>query len=163
MQEPTLRAFFDNTKGLARGTGFLARFLVAWPESTMGTRMFTPPPDGWPALAAFDNRLTAILDRPAPVDDDGILTPAMLTLSPEAEALWIAFHDQIEAMLGRVPLYDLRDVGGGRQTWCAWRRCTTSSPEKSGPLTRNVLNQQSDRDLALAGSQAVSGGAGDAC
>lgn len=112
VQEPTLRAFFDNTKGLARGTGFLARFLVAWPESTMGTRMFTSPPDGWPALAAFNNRLTGILDRPAPVDDDGVLTPAMLTLSPDAKQAWIAFHDQIEAMLGTGgELYDLRDVG----------------------------------------------------
>jgi putative DNA primase/helicase len=112
VQEPTLRAFFDNTKGLARGTGFLARFLVAWPESTMGTRMFTPPPDGWPALAAFNNRLTAILDRQAPVDEDGILTPAMLTLSPEAKLLWIAFHDQIEGLLATgSELYDLRDVG----------------------------------------------------
>ncbi len=112
VQEPTLRAFFDNTKGLARGTGFLARFMVAWPESTMGTRMFTPPPDGWPALAAFNNRLTAILDRQAPVDADGILTPAMLTLSPEAKTLWIAFHDEIEGLLGTGgELYDLRDVG----------------------------------------------------
>jgi putative DNA primase/helicase len=112
VQEPTLRAFFDNTKGLARGTGFLARFLVAWPESTMGTRMFTAPPEGWPAMAAFNNRLTSILDRTAPVDDDGVLTPAMLDLSPEAKQVWIAFHDQIETMLATGgELYDLRDVG----------------------------------------------------
>ena len=112
VQEPTLRAFFANTKGLARGTGFLARFLVAWPESTMGTRMFTEPPDGWLALAAFNNRLTVILDRQAPVDEDGKLTPAMLTLSPDAKALWIAFHDQIEGLLGTGgELYDLRDIG----------------------------------------------------
>lgn len=112
VQEPTLRAFFDNTKGLARGTGFLARFLVAWPESTMGTRMFSEPPDGWPALAAFNNRLTAILDRQAPVDEDGILTPAMLTLSPAAKDAWVTFHDAIEAELrAGGELYDLRDVG----------------------------------------------------
>ena len=112
VQEPTLRAFFDNTKGLARGTGFLARFLVAWPESTMGTRMFTSPPDGWLALAAFNNRLTAILDRPAPVDEDGILTPAMLTLTPDAKAAWVSFHDAIETELATGgELYDLRDVG----------------------------------------------------
>ena len=112
VQEPTLRAFFDNTKGLARGTGFLARFLVAWPESTMGTRMFSPPPDNWPALAGFNNRLTAILDRHAPVDDNGVLTPAMLTLSPDAKQAWIDFHNQIETMLGMGgELYDLRDVG----------------------------------------------------
>jgi putative DNA primase/helicase len=112
VQEPTLRAFFANTKGLARGTGFLARFLVAWPESTMGTRMFSPPPDNWPALAAFSARLTAILDRPAPVNDIGVLTPAMLTLAPEAKQAWIDFHNQIETMLGTGgELYDLRDVG----------------------------------------------------
>jgi len=111
VQEPTLRAFFDNTKGLARGTGFLARFLVAWPESTMGTRMFTSPPDGWPAMAAFNNRLMAILDRQAPVDDFGILTPAMLTLSPDAKRAWIDFHDAVEAMMRTGgELYDLRDV-----------------------------------------------------
>ena len=112
VQEPTLRAFFDNTKGLARGTGFLARFLVAWPTSTMGTRMFSEPPDGWPALAAFNNRLTAILDRQAPVDEDGILTPAMLTLAPAAKDAWVTFHDAIETELRTGgELYDLRDVG----------------------------------------------------
>jgi putative DNA primase/helicase len=112
VQEPTLRAFFDNTKGLARGTGFLARFLVAWPTSTMGKRMFTSPPEGWPALAAFNNRLSAILDTPAPVDDNGVLTPAMLTLTPDAKQAWIEFHNQIEEELASGgDLYDLRDVG----------------------------------------------------
>jgi putative DNA primase/helicase len=63
-------------------------------------------------MAAFNNRLTAILDRTAPVDDDGVLTPAMLDLSPEAKQVWIAFHDQIETMLATGgELYDLRDVG----------------------------------------------------
>lgn len=40
VQEPTLRAFFDRSGELARGTGFLARFLVAWPDSTQGSRPF---------------------------------------------------------------------------------------------------------------------------
>jgi hypothetical protein len=112
VQELTLRAFFDNTKGLARGTGFLARFMMAWPTSTMGTRMFSPPLDGWPALAAFNNRLTAILDRAAPVNDDGILTPSMLTLAPDAKIAWVQIHDAIELNLAcGGDLYDLRDVG----------------------------------------------------
>ncbi len=111
VQEATIRAFFDGTKGLARGTGFLARFLMSWPESTQGTRYFTEAPANWPALASFNNRLTAILNRPAPIDDDGALTPAMLTLAPDAKAAWVAFHDAIESELsnGR-ELYDVRDV-----------------------------------------------------
>jgi hypothetical protein len=45
IQEPTLRSFFDKISGaLARGTGFLARFLVAWPESTQGTRQIHRSP-----------------------------------------------------------------------------------------------------------------------
>lgn len=111
VQETTLRAFFDSTKGLARGTGFLARFLVSWPVSTQGTRNFTEAPANWPALAAFNNRLTAILNRQAPIDDDGALTPTMLRLSPEAKAAWVTFHDAIESELstGR-ELFDVRDV-----------------------------------------------------
>ena len=111
VQEATIRAFFANTKGLARGTGFLARFLVSWPQSTQGTRKFTEAPANWPALAAFNSRLTGILNRRAPIDDDGALTPAMLTLAPDAKAAWVAFHDAIEAELstGR-ELFDVRDV-----------------------------------------------------
>lgn len=111
VQEATIRAFFDSTKGLARGTGFLARFLVSWPQSTQGTRHFTEAPANWPALANFNARLTLILNRPAPIDDDGGLSPAMLTLAPDAKAAWVEFHNAIEAELstGR-ELYDVRDV-----------------------------------------------------
>jgi putative DNA primase/helicase len=111
VQEATIRAFFANTKGLARGTGFLARFLVSYPVSTQGTRNFTEAPANWPALATFNDRLTAILNRQAPIDDDGALTPAMLNLSPEAKAAWVSFHDAIESMLlTGGELYDVRDV-----------------------------------------------------
>ena len=111
VQEATLRAFFANTKGLARGTGFLARFLVAWPQSTQGTRHFTEAPTDWPALAIFNNRLMSILNRAVPIDDDGGLTPVMLTLTPEAKAAWTAFHDAIESELSTGgELHDVRDV-----------------------------------------------------
>ena len=111
VQEATLRAFFDSTKGLARGTGFLARFLVSWPESTQGTRNFTEAPAHWPHLAAFNTRLAAILGRPAPIDDDVALIPAMLTLAPEAKAAWVTFHDAIETELSAGgELQDVRDV-----------------------------------------------------
>ena len=74
-------------------------------------RYFTEAPANWPALASFNSRLTAILNRPAPIDDDGGLTPAMLTLAPDAKAAWVAFHDAIELELstGR-ELFDVRDV-----------------------------------------------------
>ena len=111
IQEATLRAFFERSGGLARGTGFLARFLVAWPESTQGYRPFTEAPPNWPHLAAFHRRIAAILANPVPLNDDGSLSPAMLTLSPEAKTAWVAFHDAIEGELrSGGELYDVRDV-----------------------------------------------------
>lgn len=111
IQEPTLRSFFDRSGGLARGTGFLARFLFAWPESTQGYRPFTEAREKWPHLEAFDQRLTAILEQAVPITEDGTLEPVMLTLSPEAKAAWIAFADDVEVELRPSgELYDVRDV-----------------------------------------------------
>ncbi|WAR44288.1 DUF3987 domain-containing protein [Methylomonas rapida] len=111
IQEATLRAFFDKSGGLARGTGFLARFLVAWPESTQGSRPFTDPPETWPKLARFHQRITEILNNPAPLNEQGGLDPVMLTFTPAAKAAWIAFHDAIEIELkASGELYDVRDV-----------------------------------------------------
>ena len=111
VQESALRAFIDSTKGLARGMGFFARFLVSWPQSTQGFRPFTEAPPNWPALATFNDRLTSILTRPVPIDADGALTPDMLTLAPDAKAAWVAFHDAIESELSTGgELFDVRDV-----------------------------------------------------
>jgi len=111
VQEATLRAFFKQDGGLARGTGFLARFLIAWPESTQGFRPFTEAPANWPHIAAFNRRISAILSQEPPIDDDGALHPQMMTLSPEAKQAWVAFHDAIESELGTGgELFDIRDV-----------------------------------------------------
>lgn len=111
VQEPTLREFNTRSGALARGTGFFARFLVAWPESTQGFRPFTEAPANWPYLAEFNRRIAAILNQPAPIDDSGALTPAMMTLTPEAKRAWVAFHDAIESELASGgELYDVRDV-----------------------------------------------------
>ncbi len=111
IQEPTLRSFLDKTGALARGTGFLARFLVAWPESTQGSRSFTDPPENWPHLATFHRRIAAILEKEPAMDEDGALTPALLSLVPDAKAAWVAYHDAIENELASGgELYDIRDV-----------------------------------------------------
>jgi len=111
VQEPTLRDFFKKQGTLARGTGFLARFFFAWPESTQGTRNFTEAPAHWPKLAAFHKRIAAILEQPAPIDDDGALEPSVVSLSPEARAAWIEFHDAIETELkSGGELYNVRDI-----------------------------------------------------
>ncbi|MBM3362153.1 MAG: DUF3987 domain-containing protein [Betaproteobacteria bacterium] len=112
VQEDTVRAFYEKTGGLARGTGFLARFLVAWPESTQGTRLFKEAPTSWPKLAAFHSRIETILNTPVQFDSDGTtLMPSMMTLSPPAKQYWIAYHDEVEKALAVGGEFaDIRDV-----------------------------------------------------
>ena len=111
VQEVTLRSFFDRSNGLPRGTGFMARFLIAWPESTQGSRRFTEVPADSPGLSAFNRSISNILNKVVPIDDDGALTPPMLGLTPEAKTAWVTFHDAIESKLASGgELYDVRDV-----------------------------------------------------
>ena len=110
-QEQTLKEFFSKTSGLARGMGFFARFLVTFPESTQGTRLFSEAPTAWPNLNKFRRRLDELLNTPLEMTDDYTLTPKLMQLSPEAKAVWIAFHDSIEVELRHDgELTDVRDV-----------------------------------------------------
>jgi putative DNA primase/helicase len=111
VQESALREFIGKTGALARGTGFLARFMIARPESTQGTRLFTEPPENMPSLANYHSQINRILQTSAPINDQGGLEPAMLTLTPDAKAAWVRFHDDIEGGLGKGgELQDVRDV-----------------------------------------------------
>lgn len=111
VQEATLRSFFDRSNGLARGTGFLARFLIAWPESTQGSRPFSDPPDHWPYLAMFHRGISDVLNTPPPIDGSGALSPVMLEFHPQAKRAWIDFHDGIETELkSGGNFFDVRDV-----------------------------------------------------
>jgi putative DNA primase/helicase len=99
--------------GVARGTGALARFLVCWPESTMGGRAYRPGDVDGPELRAFDARLTELLGSPLPVADGDAalaLAPPKLRLAPAAFELWRAFHDDVERELAARGEYaELRD------------------------------------------------------
>jgi len=60
---------------------------------------------------AFTERITAILNKPVAVTDDGALCPALLSLTTDAKVAWVAFHDAIEGELrSGGELFDVRDV-----------------------------------------------------
>lgn len=115
VQAPTLHEFFEKSGSLARGSGFLARFLIAWPESTQGQRFIdlaTPNgPKSWPALTKYHGRISDILEQPATIDESGALEPTMLTFSDEARMAWANFFNGIEAELAfGGELTDIQDV-----------------------------------------------------
>jgi len=110
VQPQTLLAFFTKNGELARGIGFMARFLIAWPESTQGTRFFSEAPPSWPALSRITVRMRQLLDTAVNIEH-GALVPSVLPLSPAARNVWIEIHDAIESELTRVgELATIRDV-----------------------------------------------------
>jgi len=114
IQEDTLRTFFEKSGELARGSGFLARFLLAWPETTQGTRFHdtaNPAPAGWPKLKAFNSRITEILNSGVSFAEHGGLQLVTMKFEPEARALWVAYYNNVEKELRAGGEFcDIRDV-----------------------------------------------------
>jgi hypothetical protein len=90
-----------------RGRGLLARFLMATPPSTIGTRTDEPDPIVKAVLHRWMKRLIALLARTCRAD-----TPGELSLSPDAYAEWRTFYVRTEeAMRESGALFPLRDWG----------------------------------------------------
>jgi hypothetical protein len=102
MQAPVLKLLLAAGDGVSRGSGFLARFLMAWPVSTMGIRFYRDGDPNHPALVTYDARLRELLDMPLPVKDEGmVLDPPVLPLSAEAHKVWVEVHNDVEGALAR--------------------------------------------------------------
>jgi len=111
VQEETIKNFVDGTNGLARGIGFLARFLLAWPKTTQGQRLFKDPPEHWPNLSKFHQRVSELLNTDLSYNQRGDLATHVLELSPVAKKSWIDFHNDIERWLAPgLELAEARDV-----------------------------------------------------
>lgn len=82
---------------LASGTGFLPRFLITAPSSTIGKRLSNLVRRDDAALASFSDRLRSILETPMPIDPETReLTPRKLQLSADARAQLLTFSDTVE-------------------------------------------------------------------
>lgn len=110
MVQPAIaRAFLADRN--ATDNGFLPRFLICEPPSTIGTRRHANARGGGGALADFDSRLRVILEMPMPMDEETrALLPRVLPLDPKAHALLVGFSDAIE--IAQAPGGDLAHVTG---------------------------------------------------
>ncbi len=82
VQLEALRGFLERAGTLPRGNGFIARFLIAWPASTQGTRSYRVAPESMPAVERFGARVRELLEMPLSTHADGGLQPVELALSP---------------------------------------------------------------------------------
>lgn len=99
VQAATLLEFQKNSENLARGSGLWARFLIAAPASTQGSRLFTEAPTDWPELEKYHQRLSVLLEKPLPLDDSGRLMPRELGLTAAAKSEWVEFYNTVERQL----------------------------------------------------------------
>ena len=109
VQPGVARAFMADP--MAADTGFLPRFLICEPPSTIGTRLYGNMRRDDSALNSFTARLRDILETPMPMDPDTReLQPRTLPLSDEARALLIRYADTVEA--AQAPGGDLHHLPG---------------------------------------------------
>jgi hypothetical protein len=95
VQPGVARAFMADP--MAADTGFLPRFLLCEPPSSIGTRIHAKVKHNDRPLANFGERMRAILDRTLPMDPDTReLLPRILPLSEGARTKLVVFSDHVE-------------------------------------------------------------------
>jgi len=110
MVQPEILHSLTDT-GPSRGVGFFSRYLVAYPKSTMGQRLYTAPVGALKAVPAFGRRLQELLDQEPAVDDYGYLSPTVIPLCDEARGVWAKFHDVVEVgMRDYGEFADIKDI-----------------------------------------------------
>jgi hypothetical protein len=110
LQPNLMQKFISQNDGLARGIGFLARFLFSHPETTMGTRFYKEP-GPMLGLADFHQRAMLLLQAPAATDQLGRLITNHIRFDENAQSVWINFLNEVEEYLGGDGIYSgIRDV-----------------------------------------------------
>lgn len=91
-----------------RGRGLLARFFYAFPVSKLGSRLFPPPPLRPGIRRNYDAAIIALAEGMSQTASE----PAVLTLTPEAQAAIQSLEEAVEPTLaGDGELADLADWG----------------------------------------------------
>jgi hypothetical protein len=110
IQPHLMQKFLSQNDGMARGIGFLARFLFSHPETTQGTRFYKEPVP-MPGLADFHQRAKLLLGAPAAKDELGRLITDSIGFDENAQSAWVNFYNEVEGYLGGDSIYSgIRDV-----------------------------------------------------
>ena len=158
VQPEAIRGFLERAGTLPRGSGFIARFLIAWPARTQGTRSYRVAPESMPAVERFGLRIRDLLDTPQTTHADGGLQPIELALSPPAHAAWVQPNDRIErALAAGGDFADIRDVAAKAAEnvarLAAPFHVLAQGPRRRGRRQRSLRPRSSDQ-LAPARSPA---------
>jgi len=99
LQPLILQQMLSKGGGVNRQSGFMARCLMAYPESSMGERYYEEPPESLSGLSTFHDRILASLDASLSLDKSGCHEIPNLHFSNQAKAAWVSFFNEIETGL----------------------------------------------------------------
>ena len=100
-QRETIQEWLSKNAGLAEGMGFLGRFLICVPESTIGFRVYKQAPEATPNLDAFNDQCLKKLRQKT-----DLANPQILPFSREAHRFWEEYYNFVERSQGKDGPYE---------------------------------------------------------
>ena len=100
-QRETIQEWLSKNAGLAEGMGFLGRFLICVPESTIGFRVYKQAPEATPKLDAFNDQCLKKLRQKT-----DLANPQILSFSREAHRFWEEYYNFVERAQGKEGPYE---------------------------------------------------------
>lgn len=98
-QHAPLKAFLEKRGSNAKGSGHWARYLVGWPQSTMGYRQVDTNEPVWEHLPTFHARIGELLEKYRSMIESGRVQRELIGLTADARARWVELARQTEWML----------------------------------------------------------------
>ena len=89
--------------------GFLARFLICVPESTIGSRVYKQAPEATPKLDRFTDQCLKKLRQKTDLGN-----PRILNLSDDAHRVWVEYFNFVEAAQGKDGPYEYHTAAASK-------------------------------------------------
>ena len=108
-QRETIQEWLSKNAGLAEGMGFLARFLICIPESTIGHRLYKQAPEDTPKLDKFNEQCLKKLRKKT-----NLAKPRILPFSDDAYSIWVDYFNFVEVAQGKYGLYEYNTAAASK-------------------------------------------------
>ncbi len=99
MQPILMQQLLLQPNSIARQSGFLARCLIAYPNSLMGQRFYLDPVDTQECFKAYNQRITDCLSQTEDLTVKGCVNLPTLLMNFAAKKQWTQFFNRIESGL----------------------------------------------------------------
>jgi len=101
MQPILLDKMNPQEDGINRQSGFMARCLIAYPRSSMGSRFYNEPPENMDFLKDYNKLITNCLNHSEGLTVNGCTNLPVISLSRLAKEKWIRYFNSIESGLAK--------------------------------------------------------------